>query len=165
MDRRKVGTADREAEKRKVLTAIRRITVGREGLVIDLLPALAKELVSKLGKVGASTGHTCPICNNGILHYMTGEGDKTILLKGYSNRGRSLAAKVLEALRQAKENGQLLGMVERSIGEKIPTLEEIQVTKVPAYICTNPNCNGIVFHLLSGDHEVREEAINSVNPR
>ena len=131
----------REVAKQELAGSIRELTTGKEELALDVFQEMLNELFAG---VHPSTGSECPVGKDGILHYWT---TIEVLLQGLGDRFRP--TQVLDTIRKIKEEGSLLGIVERRLGE-IPTLKGIRI-RVPLYICTNPECDGLTLSIFNND--------------
>ena len=133
--------ADREATKQEFVSSLRELVKGKEKLALDVFQEMLDELFAG---VQPSTGSECPVCKDGTLHYWT---TRMVFLQGLGDKSR--VAQVLTAIKKAKEDGWLLGRVERTLGD-IPTLNSIRV-EAPLYICTNPECDGLTLSIFGND--------------
>mgnify|MGYP001562350963 CR=1 FL=1 len=140
-----VQTRPRDLVREEIAEIIRQAAKGREDIALEALGDLLDELVA--GMPRTSTPSVCPVCGEGTLHYWK---TREVLLQGLGDRFRP--TQVLDTIRKIKNEGLLLGMVERRLGE-IPTLKGVRV-RVPLYICSNPKCDGLTLSILGGNDPV-----------
>lgn len=130
-------TEERTAEQGEILAAIQELATGREKEVMELLPQAINALAFR---IQASTGRTCPVCEEGELHYLM---SREVLLQGLGSRSR--AGEVLMVAREFVSSGSLMVRQQERIGTEIPTLRQMMIV-LPIYICTNTDCLVFVLH-------------------
>ena len=144
-----VQAKPRDVVKQEIADAIRQAFRGNEELALQVVGELLDELAA--GISCASTGQQCPVCEEGTLHYWI---TRDVQLQGLNEKFRPTA--VLAILQKVKDEGMLLGGVERSLGD-IPTMKGF-TGSFPLYICTNPECRGLVMSVLGDQPQLLPRA-------